>query len=503
MTTINFYLNIYPQMTEFFLVMVTCFSTLFGVVYSNSTNKNFPVLMKNMSFLFVQSLMQSLLLMVNFDPIFMMNWSNLLICNSFVFYMKTMITIFMQFWFFSFFKAMNKTLNFEFWILNLLSLMASFFIMQANDLTSMYISVEFLSLIFYVLASFKRDSEFSTEAGTKYFMTGSFSSGTLTFGISLLYSLVGLTNFQDTALFFTGYSYLQDNFVMSGIAMSLVFILTSFLFKLGSAPFHFWTPDVYEGVSTPMVSFFVMVPKLTLISLMTRFFYTVSLDFLVNQTSSFFLTCALLSTLVGTFGALHQKKWKRFIAYSSMSHVSFLLMNVCSMNLNNLNNLMFYLMFYLIMTMSFFIFFTYFNTAKSVTKFRNNRFLSSLSNLNTLNPMASISMSVILFSMAGVPPLVGFFAKFIVLFSAISQGTMILPIFVLFFNCISCFYYIRTMNVMYFSNKFYCTKLPVVSNMPHAASTVLGILIFTMAFANFHFEIFFILINLMCLPFSY
>lgn len=502
MTLTNFYINLYPLITEFFIFTIVCFLLIFGAVFSNSEVKNFPTLNKSINFLSLQTLFLSFILLVNHNPIFMLNWNNLLIFDSFAFYTKFILLILVKFWFVIFFNIKKNYLNFEFWILNLISLLSLFFIIQSYDLLSVYISVELLSLTFYVLASFKRNSEFSTEAGLKYFILGAFSSVLLLFGFSLIYSFTGLTNFQDFILFFAGHFYLRNNFLTLGILTGLFFIITAILFKLGVAPFHFWVPDVYEGAPTPITALFAILPKIALFGLIIRFFFSVFLDFLANYTSSFFLICTFLSSLLGTFGAFHQKKWKRFVAYSSISHLSFILVSLCSINLDNLNNLFCYLIFYITMTVAFFSFFSFFNT-KKVNKIKNNRYLNSLNFLSVINPAASVSITIIFFSMAGIPPLIGFFIKFFVLFSVISNKFIGIAVAILVFNCVACFYYIKFIRMIYFNNNFRVKNLPITICIPYSTSLGLGILIFLMVFISFNFEFIFILTNSMCISFFY
>ena len=179
--------------------------------------------------------------------------------------------------------------------------------LQAYDLLSIYIIIEFVSLSFYILASINRNSEFSTEAGLKYFILGAFASALLLLGFSLLYSLSGLTNLQDLLIFFTDYEYSFLPSFNSGFTISILAIFTSFLFKLGAAPFHFWLPDVYEGCPSPVTSFFAIIPKIGILSLFIRFIFTINENFF-NKIFIFLFIVIFLSSLIGTAGAFLQNK---------------------------------------------------------------------------------------------------------------------------------------------------------------------------------------------------
>ena len=206
-----------------------------------------------------------------------------------------------------------------------------------------------------------------------------------------------------------------------------------------------------------------------------------------------------MSSLIGTLGAFVQTKWKRFLAFSSISHISFFLLNLCTLNPANLNNLIIYLIIYLVMTSTFF---SFFNSEKQVLFpiVINNRFLNSLKFLNSLNPILAFSFTILLFSLVGIPPLSGFFAKFFVLFSAISSKFYFLVFSMLIFNCVSCFYYISLVRKIYFDN-FNYIKLPIYYNSNISNSLILGFLLFFLLLNFLDFNFLFLLSNLLCISF--
>jgi NADH-quinone oxidoreductase subunit N len=359
----------------------------------------------------------------------------------------------------------------------------------------MYLAIEFQSLVFYVLASFKRTSEFSTESGLKYFILGAFSSALLLFGSSVLYSLTGLTNFGDFSLFFAGSlntTYTSD----FGLVIGLVFISVSLLFKLSAAPFHMWSPDVYEGAPLPITALFSILPKLAILTLLLRFCLFSFYDFLPIW-QKVFTFCSYLSILLGTLSAFSQKKWKRFIAYSSINHVGFFLVGLSTGELEGTFGVLFYLSIYIAGTFGFFFFLSAFKYYQYPV-YTQVRYLKSLKSLSYFNPVLAGTLTVFLFSMAGIPPLAGFFAKFFILFSALQNNTYGLVIFSVLMSSIACFYYIRLVKTMYFDN----TRLWMVTcPVDKTTSIFLGLFMFVTIFIFLDLELFSLFLTRMLLPF--
>nr|YP_010619973.1 NADH dehydrogenase subunit 2 [Xiphosiphonia pinnulata]WAX03986.1 NADH dehydrogenase subunit 2 [Xiphosiphonia pinnulata] len=492
-----FYLNIYSLISEFFLFLIVCFCLLFGSIYSNSLLLQFPILTKSIRFFVLQGLVFSFILLITTTPLFFIYWNNLLINDSLAFYSKVLILFFSIIWFLIF-PILKTILNFEFWILILLSIIALSLLLQAFDLLSIYLLIEFLSLTFYILTSINRNSEFSTESGLKYFILGAFTSSLLLFGFVLLYNFTGLTNLQDFLIFFTNYSTISNHIfnLDLGLFLSIFCILTALLFKLGAAPFHFWVPDVYEGAMNSITGFFALLPKIAILILILRFIFLTFGSLFFSNISFFLIICTFLSSLFGTFGAFLQTKWKRFIAFSSITHISFFLLNLCSFNSEHLIYLFIYLIIYLIMSSSFFAFFSILKNFK----FPNNftlRFLNSLIFLNLTNPSLAVLFTIILFSFAGIPPLAGFFAKYFILYSAISSSFYFLVVSILILNCISCFYYINLIKKNYF-HPINFAYLPIVNSLAKAETLIIFIiLLFLIMFFIVEFDSIFLFSNLL------
>jgi len=352
---------------------------------------------------------------------------------------------------------------------------------SSYDFISMYLTIEMQSLCFYVLACSKRNSEFSTEAGLKYFILGAFSSGILLFGASLIYGFSGITNFEEL----TKLSYSEH--MGTGVLIGMLFIAVGFLFKLTAAPFHMWAPDVYEGAPTAVTAFFAVAPKIALFALFSRLFlYTGpfgSLGTIFFAWEKILVFCCIASMLVGAFSALSQQKIKRLLAYSSIGHVGYMIIGLICASREGIESMLVYLIIYIIMTLNVFAIVLSLRSRASGES-SQVRYISDLSMLSRTHPVLAITLTLTLFSMAGVPPLAGFCGKFYVFFSALSSSMYLLAFVGIFTSVISCFYYIRLIKIMYFE------KLPasVISFQPidQGKAFVLAITLFFLVFFIFY-----------------
>nr|YP_011017742.1 NADH dehydrogenase subunit 2 [Heterosiphonia pulchra]WQF69565.1 NADH dehydrogenase subunit 2 [Heterosiphonia pulchra] len=498
----NLTLNLYSIIVEIFFVFSCLIILLFGVIFSYEPKFGYLIINKIIYKLFLQILILGLILILIQNPIYMLSWNSFFISNSFTCYSKILVLIISILWLlFSInYILKEKLINYEYWVLILLIIVALFLIIQVNDLLSTYLTIEFQSLIFYILASFNRSSEFSTESGLKYFILGAFSSGLLLFGFSLLYSVTGLTNFNDLSLFIIQINLISDDLVYNMIFLSFCFILISFLFKLSVAPFHMWAPDVYEGAPSSVTALFGLMPKLPIIGLILKLNLIIFYNFF-NLWLYLIIFCIVCSSLIGSFSAFAQIKWKRFIVFSSISHLSFFLLALICNNFESVTSLFFYLIVYLIMSISFFNFFTNLFFYKFPFYFQI-RFFEQLKSLMMLNPLLGMFLGIIIFSMAGIPPLAGFFAKFFVLLNAVKNSFFILVFIILLSNGISCFYYIRLVKAIYFSTnepKYFLVIMPFEKQ----SSFVLCFCIFLLVFLIFDFNFIFLCTNLLALNFFY
>lgn len=336
----------------------------------------------------------------------------------------------------------SKINLFEFFSANLLVTFSLLVLSSSTDLISVYLALEMQSLSFYILASFNRYSAFSTEAGLKYFVLGAFVSGLFLFGSALLYGISGTTNFFSYSLLFSkGFTYeLKHTILFLGI----FFILVTFLFKISAAPFHVWSPDVYEGAPLNSTIVFVLVPKIVIFLLVFRVLYFSFPSYLIDFKNVFLITGGL-SVLVGSLMAFRQKRLKRLLIYSSISHVGFLLLGCSTSSLLGLTAVIYYIIFYIITNI---LIWGILSILHSYT--RSPVYISDLASLYKTNPALAITLCLGLFSLAGVPPMVGFSMKFFIFSSAISAGLYVISFLIILFSIIGSFYYLRVIKIMYF-----------------------------------------------------
>jgi NADH-quinone oxidoreductase subunit N len=332
-------------------------------------------------------------------------------------------------------------------LLTLLSILGLLLLVSSNDLITAYLAIEMQSLSFYVLATFKRESAFSTESGLKYFILGAFSSGLILFGSSYIYGLTGSLNFTDLSILLDGFTFESklDSFsTLDGLKIFILFIVTGLLFKLAAAPFHMWSPDVYEGAPTSSTAIFAIVPKIAIFVLLTRIFHG-SFYSLIDSWQQMIIFSAIISVVIGSFVALKQRKLKRLIAYSAISHVGYLLIAFSTGTFEGSQALFFYMVIYMITGLA-----TWSIVLSIDSIYGSTKNLSDITALVQINKTMAITFSLILFSLAGIPPLAGFYAKMYVFLVAMSSSFYLPAIVAVLSSVISTFYYIRIIKVIYF-----------------------------------------------------
>ena len=305
-----------------------------------------------------------------------------------------------------------------------------------HNLILFYLGLELQSLSLYILAAIDRDNLRSSESGIKYFVLSALSSGLLLYGCSLLYGFTGSTNFDLIA------DQLSKENV--GAVFAMVFILVGLAFKVSAVPFHMWTPDVYEGSPTSVTSFFAIVPKIAGIAVFIRFMYS-PFQNILDQWQYILVFISIASMILGAVAAINQKNIKRLIAYSSISHMGYAIAGISTGTESGFKSTMIYILIYSVMNIGFFAFvFLMKRSGKYVEE------INELSGISKNHPLAALSLLIVLFSLAGIPPLAGFFAKFYIFMSVIESGMYTLAIIGLITTVVSAFYYIRIVKVMYF-----------------------------------------------------
>ena len=359
-----------------------------------------------------------------------------------------------------------KIFKIEYPILILSSVLGMMIMISSNDLMVFYMGLELQSLALYVLATFNRDQLKSSEAGLKYFVLSALSSGLLLYGCSLIYGFSGSTNFDIIA------NQLDSN--EYALTFGIVFILVGLAFKISAVPFHMWAPDVYEGSPTTVTLFFTMVPKIAALTVFIRFLYVPFLN-LLDQWQMIIVFLSIASMIFGAIAAIGQTNIKRLIAYSSIGHIGYTLAGLATGSNDGIQSSIIYISIYVIMNLALF---SCLLMLKRKDQYYEN--LDDLSGLSKNHPLLSLSLLIILFSLAGIPPLAGFFAKFYVFKAVIEQSMYFLAIVGLLSTVIAAFYYLRIIKIIYFDKEKekYDTDHSMWLKFSLSVSTVLILLYF-------------------------
>jgi NADH-quinone oxidoreductase subunit N len=332
----------------------------------------------------------------------------------------------------------NKIDKFEYPIIILISILGMFFMISSNDLILFYLGLELQSLGLYILASIDRDNIRSSESGIKYFILSALSSGLLLYGCSLLYGFTGSTNFDLIAT--------ELNADNTGAIFAMVFILVGLAFKISAVPFHMWTPDVYEGAPTSITSFFAAVPKVAGLALLIKFML-IPFANILQEWQMIIIFISIASMILGAVAAIVQKNIKRLLAYSSIGHIGYALAGVATGSISGYGSAIIYISIYVVMNIGAF---SCLYLMKKDREYKEN--ISDLSGISKKHPVLAIAFLIILFSLAGIPPLGGFFAKFYIFTSVLEQKMYALAIIGLLTTVISAFYYLRIIKTIYFDD---------------------------------------------------
>ena len=330
----------------------------------------------------------------------------------------------------------NNIDKIEYPIIILASVLGMILMISSNDLIIFYLGLELQSISLYILESFKKDDEKSTEAGLKFFVLSALASGLLLYGSSLVYGFTGSTNFDIIS------QNLDQN--STGAVFGIVFIIVGLAFKISAVPFHMWTPDVYQGSPTSVTSFFALIPKIAALTVFIRFMYIPFIN-IFNQWQIIIVFLSIASMILGAVAAIGQNNIKRLIAYSSIGHMGYALAGLATGTISGIQSSIIYLIIYLFMNLGIFscIF-----MMKSEKKYCET--IDDLSGISRNQPILALSFLILLFSLAGIPPLAGFFAKFYIFMAVIEAKMYTLAIIGLVTTVVSAFYYLRIIKIIYF-----------------------------------------------------
>ncbi len=442
---------------EIFFSLSILFQLVYNVRIVNNLEHNFPIISKEV---FFQTLFILFCLVYMYNDLQLEGFlSNFLLINDqgtkFSKIIIGLISIFALVIVQESFKF-QKINFFEFYSILSLSILSLLLMVSASDLILFYLTMEMQALCFYILASLNRNSTFSVEAGLKYFVSGSFISGFYLLGCSLIYGCLGTLNLNNLNLLTIFHLNTYSNELNFLVLIGIIFITSTLLFKLACAPFHFWSPDVYDGAPISSTLVFSVLPKFAIFFFFIKWIN--SINALFDSISDILLVFGLLSAFVGTFFALNQKRLKRLIIYSSIAQTGFLVAGLSANSLDSFTAVYFFLIIYLITSILIWGHFTvFYKNYSEVSRFYSKDFsplyLSSLANFFRNNSLWAFSFVFVFFSVAGIPPLTGFLSKMLIVYELVASNKLLGAILLIVISSISVYYYIRMIKVVYFEPK--------------------------------------------------
>jgi len=459
--------NIAPALPEIFLALAAMSLLMLGVFQKAVTPDSVVRASRLTSGLGVLVLVLALVLVFTVSGGTLVTFNGLFISDPFATFVKILILIASTF---SLIMAQNwlehqGAHRFEYAIVVIFATIGMMMMVSAGNLLSLYMGLELQSLSLYVLAAFHRDDTRSTEAGLKYFVLGALASGFLLYGSSLVYGFTGTTDFATIAATVAN-SGAEQGHTSLGLIVGLVFVMAGLAFKVSAVPFHMWTPDVYEGAPTPVTAFFAIAPKVAAIALFLRVMVG-PFGAMAAEWQQIVVVISILSMLMGAFAAIAQMNIKRMMAYSSIGHVGYALIGLAVGNEAGVTGVLIYLAIYVFMNVGAF--------ACIMSMRRGDRMVENISELGGLgktHPGMAAALTVFMFSMAGIPPLAGFFGKLYIFLAAIEAGLYTLAVIGVLTSVVSAYYYIRIIKIMYFDEP---GIEPLDSPLPRSITGVLTV----------------------------
>lgn len=453
--------NLIPALPEIFLALAAMTLLMVGVFQRAETADGVLRASRLTNSLGVLALVLALALVFTVSGARLVTFEGLFVSDAFATYAKILILIASGFT-----LVLSQTWlerqgahRFEFAVLVIFATLGMMMMVSASNFMSLYMGLELQSLSLYVLAAFKRDDVRATESGLKYFVLGALASGLLLYGISLVYGFSGTTDFAVIRSAVGGEA-------STGLIVGLVFVTAGLAFKVSAVPFHMWTPDVYEGAPTPVTAFFAVAPKVAALALFLRVMMGPFGD-LSAQWSQVIQVIAILSMALGSFGAIAQANIKRMMAYSSIGHVGYALIGLAVADLSGVTGVLVYLTIYVFMNVGAF--------ACILSMRRGGRSVEQIFELGGLaktHPGMAAALTVMMFSMAGIPPLAGFFGKLYIFLAAVKAEMYVLAVIGVLTSVVSAYYYLRIIKVMYFDEP---GIEPLDSPLPVSVTAVLAI----------------------------
>ncbi|WP_120496059.1 NADH-quinone oxidoreductase subunit NuoN [Kiloniella sp. EL199] len=367
--------------------------------------------------------------------------------------------------------------RFEIPVLMVLATLGMMMMISSNDLMSLYVGLELQSLALYVIAAIRRENLRSSEAGLKYFVLGALSSGMLLYGCSMVYGFTGTTDFDTLGTVIAGLA-AGDQSPQVGLVVGLVFVCAAIAFKISAVPFHMWTPDVYEGAPTPVTAFFASAPKVAAIALFARLLSD-PFGSLVAEWQQIIVFVALASMILGSLAAIKQTNIKRLMAYSSIGNIGYALVGLAAGTQAGVEGLVIYMTIYIFMNMG-----TFACILSMRQKGNMVEGIDDLKGLSKTSPAMALALTIFMFSMAGIPPLAGFFAKYVVFAAAVDAGLTTLAVIGILTSVIGAFYYLRIIKVMYFDEPSASFDKPVGAEMTLVLTVATAFIVFFILFSS-------------------
>ena len=455
---------------EFFFLFSIFFLIIFLLSFSVSKIYKYPLLTNISVWLSLLNFIFLFFLYLNSINIKAILFNNMFNISCGISYFKVIVVLFSIFSLIVTIQYLKQEQinDFEYFILLLFVTFGVLLLISSNDFILTYLSIELQSLALFVLVTFKKNTIYSTEAGIKYFILGSLASILLLFGFSLLYFTFGTTNFQELSLLFI-YN-IDLDFYYFLLFFSFLFIFLGIFFKLNVAPLHMWLPDIYEGSPTSVTLYMAVVPKISFFFILIKFLFSTFSGFFY-EIQNILIVLSVFSIFIGSFMGIRQKKFKRLFAYSTVSHIGFLLFALSSGSREGIQSLIIYIIIYMIMSLAIW------NILISLRLKKKNIlgvFLTDYNSLFYINPMLSLTFCIVLLSMAGIPPLLGFWVKLSVFISTINSSIYVGSICAILISSVSAFYYLRLVKLLYFNNK-YILVLNSYKQIPKENSLILSI----------------------------
>ena len=439
------YPDLIPSLSELFLAIIGMTLLIFGVFQKGGRNEQDLSTFRYASLFSIAALLLTTLLTSMLAGERFLTFNDMFISDEFSVFCKILVLVASagSLIVAKGFLERHELARFEFPVLVIFATLGMLMMISANDMIALYLGLEMQSLSLYIIAAFHRDDPRSTEAGLKYFVLGAVASGMLLYGISLVYGFTGTTNFDGIARMFSQ-PYMETP--SSGIIFGIVFIMAGLAFKISAVPFHMWAPDVYEGAPTPVTAFFAVAPKIAALALLMRVMLGPFGD-LVEQWQQIIIFISIASMLLGSFAAINQRNIKRLMAYSSIGHVGYALIGLSLGSEPGARAILIYLTIYLFMNIGTF--------SCILCMRRGGRMVESIDDLAGLgktHPLVALALAIFMFSMAGIPPLAGFFGKLYIFQAAIAAQFYTIAIIGVLTSVISAFYYLRIIRIIYFDD---------------------------------------------------